>query len=103
VQKQPVTTSGTSSSNLSKDVAFWSDEGGRVAVALKPLHGAMKVARFLLAIYRKWLSTAVSHLVEINGQPGIINITDGCIQSIHSVHNPEKLKQIREDVIHQSS
>lgn len=94
---------------LAKDVTFWSDGGGQVTAALKPLHGAMKVARFLLAIHRKWLSTSVSRLVEINGQPGIINIADGCIhsvmmfdivdgciQSVYSVRNPEKLKRIRE-------
>jgi len=31
---------------LAKDVTYWSDGGGQVAAALKPLQGAMKVARF---------------------------------------------------------
>jgi RNA polymerase sigma-70 factor (ECF subfamily) len=92
---------------LAKDVTFWSDGGGQVAAALKPLHGAMKVARFLLAIRSKWLSTAVAHTIEINGQIGIITLIDGCIhsvatfeivdgsiQSIYMVRNPEKLKQV---------
>lgn len=92
---------------LAKDVTFWSDGGGQVAAALKPLHGAMKVARFLLAIRSKWLSTAVAHVIEVNGQPGMITFVDGCIhsvatfdivdgyiQSIYMVRNPEKLKRI---------
>jgi RNA polymerase sigma-70 factor (ECF subfamily) len=92
---------------LAKDVTFWSDGGGQVAAALKPLQGAMKVARFLLAIRSKWLSTSVAHVIQVNGQPGILyrvnddihsvmtfEIVDSYIQSIYSVRNPEKLKRI---------
>lgn len=92
---------------LAKDVTFWSDGGGQVVAALKPLQGAMKVARFLLAIRSKWLSTSVAHVIEVNGQPGILyrvnddihsvmtfEIVDSYIQSIYSVRNPEKLKRI---------
>lgn len=92
---------------LAKDVTFCSDGGGKVVAALKPIHGAGKVARMLLAIRRKWLVNVVSRLVEINGQPGIIQylngkihsaitleIVDGRIQSIYSVRNPEKLERI---------
>jgi RNA polymerase sigma-70 factor, ECF subfamily len=92
---------------LAKDVTFWSDGGGKVVAALKPLHGAAKVARFLLAVRRKWLAIARFHLIEINGQPGIIiyvgdeinsaiafEIVDGCIQSVYSVRNPDKLARI---------
>lgn len=94
---------------LAQDVTYWSDGGGRVAAALKPLQGAMKVARFLLALRNKWLSTAVTHVVEINGQPGIITFVDGCIhsittldivdgyiQSVYTMRNPEKLKRFNE-------
>ncbi|GAA6617190.1 RNA polymerase sigma-70 factor [Scytonema sp. NUACC26] len=91
---------------LAKDVTYWSDGGGRVAAALKPLQGAMKVARFLLVIHSKWLSTPVAHIIEINGQPGVVTLIDSCIhsvttfdildgyiQSIYTMRNPEKLKQ----------
>ncbi len=98
---------------LATDVTFFSDGGGQVIAAIKPIHGAMKVARMLLAIRRKWLANAhvVSRLVEINGQPGIIQyldghihsaitleIVDGCIQSIYSVRNPEKLERIYREI-----
>jgi RNA polymerase sigma-70 factor (ECF subfamily) len=97
---------------LAQDVTFWSDGGGQVAAALKPLHGSMKVARFLLAIQRKSLSATSAHLAEINGQPGIIlrtgsdihsvmtfEIVDGYVQTIYSIRNPEKLKQLSESVM----
>ncbi|MEG4504212.1 RNA polymerase sigma-70 factor [Microcoleus sp. F6_B4] len=96
---------------LAKDVTFCSDGGGKVIAAIKPIHGAVKVARMLLAIRRKWLLNSVSHLADINGQPGIIQyldgrihsvitfeIVDGCIQSIYSVRNPEKLERICQDI-----
>lgn len=97
---------------LAQDVTYWSDGGGRVAAALKPLQGAMKVARFLLALRNKWLSTAVTHVVEINGQPGIMTFVDGCIhsittldivdgyiQSVYTMRNPEKLKRFNEKLV----
>ncbi|MEG4205636.1 RNA polymerase sigma-70 factor [Microcoleus sp. Pol7_A1] len=96
---------------LAKDVTFCSDGGGKVVSVLKPIHGAVKVARMLLAIRRKWLLNSVSHLADINGQPGIIQyldghihsvmtfeIVDGCIQSIYSVRNPEKLERICQEI-----
>lgn len=92
---------------LAKDVTFWSDGGGRVVAALKPLHGAMKVARFLLAIQRKGLSITSAQIVEINGLPGVLirgesavdsvmtfEIVDGYIQTIYSIRNPEKLQRL---------
>ncbi|URD53855.1 RNA polymerase sigma factor SigJ [Chroococcidiopsis sp. CCNUC1] len=122
-QQEQITTKFLEASNegnlsgllalLAKDVTFWSDGGGKVAAALKPLQGAMKVARFLLAIRSKWLSGAVTRIVEINGQPGIItlmgdrihsvttfDIVDGYIQSIYTMRNPEKLKRLDEKAIH---
>lgn len=96
---------------LAKDVTFCSDGGGKVVAVLKPIRGAMKVARMLLAIRWKWLLNSVSHLADINGQPGIIQyldghihsvmtfeIVDGCIQSIYSVRNPEKLERICQEI-----
>ena len=96
---------------LAKDVTFCSDGGGKVVAVLKPIHGAVKVARMLLAIRRKWLLNSVSRLADINGQPGMIQyldgrihsvmtfeIVDGCIQSIYSVRNPEKLERIFQDI-----
>ncbi len=94
---------------MTEDITSWSDGGGKVVAALKPLHGSGKVARFLLAIRSsKILPTLTSHLAQINGQLGIINYTDryphsvvtfdfsdDCrIRNIFAVVNPEKLKWV---------
>ena len=97
---------------LAPDVTFWSDGGGQVTAALKPLRGAMKVARFLLAIQRKSLSAIGADLANINGQPSIVlrtgsdshsvmtfKIVDGYIQTIYCIRNPEKLKQLNQSVM----
>jgi RNA polymerase sigma-70 factor (ECF subfamily) len=97
---------------LAEDVTLWADGGGQVAAALKPLYGAVKVARFVLAIQSNFLSAARAELAEVNGQPGIIiwtgsdihsvmmfNIVDGYVQAIYSIRNPEKLKQLSKSVM----
>jgi RNA polymerase sigma-70 factor, ECF subfamily len=94
---------------MAEDVTFWSDGGGNVTAAQKPLKGCLKVARFLIAIRCSRLTpTLVPHVTEINGQPGMINIVDGTphsvfsfdfvsegIQSIFAVVNPAKLKIVK--------
>lgn len=93
---------------LAEDMTLYSDGGGKVTAAIKPLHKAAKVARFLIAIRRRKKAIAfVSQLAEVNHQPGIINyvngslhsiltfeIVDGLIQSIYIVVNPEKLRRV---------
>ena len=96
---------------LAKDVTFLSDGGGEVVATIKPIHGAAKIARMLLAIRRKWLFNSVSHLAEINGQAGIVRylngniysattleIVDGYIHSIYCVRNPQKLERIYQEL-----
>jgi RNA polymerase sigma-70 factor, ECF subfamily len=94
---------------MAEDVTFWSDGGGKVIAAQKPLFGCLKVARFLVAIrYSRLTPTLVSQAVQVNGQPGIVNIVDekthstfsfefvgDRIQSIFAVVNPEKLGAVK--------
>lgn len=94
---------------MAEDVTFWSDGGGKVVAAQKPLYGCLKVARFLVAIRRSRLTpTLVSQVVKINNQPGIINVVDqklhstfsfefagDRIRSIFAVVNPEKLRAVK--------
>ena len=91
---------------MAEDVTLWSDGGGKVTAAEKPLQGCLKVARFLIAIRRsKLVPTLVPQVMLINGQPGLVNFVEGephsifsfeftsrGIQSIFGVVNPEKLK-----------
>ena len=90
---------------LAADVVARSDGGGKVRAALRPIHGAAKVSRWLAG----WLPTvdtaAVSvDVVEINGQPAIVGrtaegvlgvivveVADDRVAAAHVVVNPEKL------------
>ncbi|MGJ5628009.1 RNA polymerase sigma-70 factor [Nostoc sp. CALU 1950] len=94
---------------MAEDVTFWSDGGGKVVAAQKPLYGCLKVARFLVAIRRSRLTpTLVSQVVVVNGQPGVINTVDkkphstfsfefagDRIRAIFAVVNPEKLGAVK--------
>lgn len=94
---------------MAADVTFWSDGGGKVVAAHKPLQGCQKVARFLVAIRRSRLTPMlVSRVIAVNGQSGIMNIVDDLthsifsfewsgnrIRSIFAVVNPEKLVAVK--------
>jgi RNA polymerase sigma-70 factor, ECF subfamily len=94
---------------MSEDVTFFSDGGGQVMAAQKPLHGCLKVARFLVAIRSSQLTPVLlPQIAEINGQPGLVNqftsgtlhsvfsfdCVEGEIHSIFAIVNPEKLKAV---------
>lgn len=94
---------------LAEDVALHGDGGGKVPALARPVFGRKRVARTLLAgmstLERFGLRIRVS---EINGQPGAmafddqdrlvavmaLDITDGQIQAIHSIVNPDKLRHL---------
>jgi RNA polymerase sigma-70 factor (ECF subfamily) len=91
---------------LADEVVLYSDGGGKANAALRPLHGAMNVARFLLGAIAKSVPTDVSVNIEpVNGQPGVVyrfpQGTAGCVLSvvitgqrideILVVTNPDKL------------
>jgi len=91
------------------DVAFYSDGGGRVSAALRPILGMEKVSRLFLGLVRK-LATQHSPQVEttdINGRPGMLAMMDGeiygafafeaedqRITAIYSIRNPDKLARV---------
>lgn len=93
---------------LADDITLWSDGGGQVIAALKPIYGAAKVSGFLRAIYRyqsKMDLTPNLNLVQVNGQAGIQFSTSGQVEtiaaletaeqqitSIFFIRNPHKLK-----------
>lgn len=75
----------------------------------KPLHGCLKVSRFLIALRRsKRIPNLIPKIFQINGQPAVINLVNeqpqsifnfefsgDYIQSIFAVVNPEKLQAIQ--------
>ena len=92
---------------LAEDVTLWSDGGGRVRAARRPIYGRDKVARFILGILAKGGGRLAIQVAEVNGQPGFvafegerpdtvaaIDMTEEGISGIRLVVNPEKLTGI---------
>ena len=89
---------------LAQDVVAYSDGGGKVQAARRPVVGADKVARLLIGLAQKGLPGAAVREVDINGQPGLVVVIDGVvgtaivadtmngqITAIRIVANPDKL------------
>ncbi|WP_093762320.1 RNA polymerase sigma factor SigJ [Streptomyces sp. BpilaLS-43] len=104
---------------LSPDVTLWTDGGGKVRQALRPVVGAQTVAAWFAAIgtvsYQGVEPTDMhAELVEINGAPGLLfsapgrpvaTVTfdfdaDGSITAVHNVANPDKLRAVAEGTTH---
>jgi RNA polymerase sigma-70 factor, ECF subfamily len=93
---------------LAPDVTAWTDGGGKIRAALRPLYGSDKVARWLLGVMRTQLPDFAVHPVDVNGRPGLLVTSagavdsvlcddlaeDGTISAIYLVRNPDKLKLI---------
>jgi RNA polymerase sigma-70 factor (TIGR02957 family) len=86
---------------LAADVVSWSDGGGKVSAARRPIEGRDRVIRYVLGIADK---VGEVSFAEVNGQPALISVVDGKIQAIvvfdlvdglitglRTVLNPEKL------------
>jgi len=91
------------------DIVFYSDGGGRVPAALKPIFGTDKVQRLILGLMRKSMPSGTATLapLEINGRPGLVVSVDGAIYSaldietdgerivaVYLLRNPEKLARL---------
>jgi len=94
---------------LAEDITLWADGGGKApGAALKPVHGAVGVARFVIGIVRRVVpAEAVVRPAEINGQPGFIayvagrplaalvfDIRGDRIHTIYVMGNPDKLQTL---------
>ena len=100
---------------LAPDVTLWTDGGGKVRQAMRPIIGAEKVARWLAGAAKRpyvEISSMTAEVVDINGAPGVVlsgdgrtiaTLTvdldaDGRIVTIHNVANPDKLHAIADGV-----
>lgn len=96
-------------SMLADDATLYSDGGGKVAAARKPVAGGSTIAKFLIGI-QKGISKVHVELRDVNGEPGGVAyvdeqlqsvlsflIEDGKIQNIYVVVNPEKLEHLRRE------
>lgn len=90
---------------LAPDVTAWTDGGGKIQAALRPLHGADNVARWILGVLRRLPADPGAEPVLVNGEPGILITSsgapdsviaadlsaDGRIEAIRLIRNPGKL------------
>ncbi|MFJ8626572.1 RNA polymerase sigma factor SigJ [Kitasatospora sp. NPDC093550] len=67
---------------LAPDVTAWSDGGGVIRAALRPVTGAENVARFTLGVIRQLGEGADVHPVLVNGEPGLVLTVDGAVDSV---------------------
>ena len=85
--------------------AIWTaDGGGRSGAGTRPIVGAEKIVKLVLALRERLQSSSTMELVEVNGETGLCVRTDGVItavlsivsdgERIHEVYvvvNPEKI------------
>jgi RNA polymerase sigma-70 factor (ECF subfamily) len=92
---------------LADDIVLRSDGGGKTYAALRPIHGASNVARFLLGIMRKVPEGYSYRFTTVNNEPAAIglhegqphsvltlDIANGRVRSIAIVVNPDKLGHV---------
>ncbi|MGR4878531.1 RNA polymerase sigma-70 factor [Streptomyces sp. LARHCF249] len=94
---------------LAPDVVSWSDGGGVVSAARRPLRGPDHVARWLLGVLAKPEAQGVEmRIAEINGEAGLLlavggvnfgaatfEAAEGRITALRFVINPQKLRGIQ--------
>lgn len=92
---------------LTEDVVLYTDGGGRVRSALRPIHTSDRVGRFMLGIRKRGAFNSVTQRVLVNGEPGFaMRRMDGAlsitafafegdrIRAIYMVNNPDKLIRV---------
>lgn len=92
---------------LAEDSRLFSDGGGKVRAAGRPILGADHVSRFLIGVWPKFVGTMEPRRIDINGSPGLLMILNGVVQyafsfelagdrvrAIYIICNPDKLRHL---------
>jgi RNA polymerase sigma-70 factor (ECF subfamily) len=104
---------------LAPDVTLWTDGGGKVRQAMRPVTGAQKVATWMAGVSRRPYEGVdpagmTAEVLELNGAWGVVisgagrvigTLTldlddDGRIRSILNVANPDKLRAVTDRTVH---
>ena len=93
---------------LAEDAILWSDGGGKVAAARRPLHGRAAIARLLVGSASRWPADLSIFMKEVNGRQsllfqvnqtiiGVMNFLsdDTKIHEIRAIWNPDKLQHLQ--------
>ena len=89
---------------LAADVVLYSDGGGKVFAAPRPIAGVRKVANLLAVVFRKLGQIGDLTITTVNGRPGVVFAVGGklvevltvaldgeAVGSVYVVLNPDKL------------
>lgn len=92
-------------SMLSDDVVVWTDGGGKVKAAMRPVVGPHRSSRFLINVAKKAHGSPQAAI--LNGQPAfvfvedgavvaalVLDIMEGLIVGVRVVSNPDKLERL---------
>lgn len=104
---------------LAPNVTLWTDGGGKVRQAMRPVIGADRVAAWFAGVGQRPYqgiepADMAVVLVELNGSPGVVFSgagrviatlsfdldEDGHITTIHNVANPDKLVSVTTQTVH---
>jgi RNA polymerase sigma-70 factor (ECF subfamily) len=94
---------------LAPDVVLLSDAGAQRHAARRPVVGVDRVARLLVNLAKRFTATTEAHIVQVNGEPGVVFTEDGQLDNVlsfsfapdgqlrrlYSQLNPEKLRHLR--------
>lgn len=92
-------------SMLADDVVVWTDGGGKVRAAMRPVVGPHRASRFLVNVAKR--SHGLPQMTVLNGQPAtvfvendvvvmalVLDVLDGVIVGVRAVTNPDKLRRL---------
>jgi RNA polymerase sigma-70 factor (ECF subfamily) len=95
---------------LAEDIAFTGDGGGKVPALATPATGRVRVARFILGLFRQAERFgAVVEPIQVNGAPGgravtpdgetvtvfALDVVGDEVVAVYNVLNPDKLRHVR--------
>jgi RNA polymerase sigma-70 factor (TIGR02957 family) len=93
---------------LSEDIVLYSDGGGKVRAAIKPITSSQRVLAFIQGLVSKGDGSGAVRLVKVNGQlgfvlsspsepfPTVVSLAfrDDRVQRIYLMRNPDKLRHL---------
>ena len=95
---------------LSDDVVVWTDGGGKVRAAMRPVVGPYRSSRFLINVAKRL--QGAPRATVLNGQPAtvfldhdhvvaalVLDILDGSIVGVRAVTNPDKLEHLTAELL----
>ncbi|MCT9079082.1 hypothetical protein N4G65_21350 [Streptomyces fulvoviolaceus] len=97
---------------LAADATWWSDGGGKVTAARRPIEGREKVVRFAVGAFERWGAGLRFTAAEVNGGSALaawagdtlitvitVELRDGLVSEVRAVLNPDKLGFVHRQLV----